>query len=61
MDLPVFVEFFQGLAAANAKIFGDLGKELGRAVQGKAEELLGTTINVEAKDDVVNKDQPTDG
>ena len=42
MDLPTFIEFFKGLAEANSKVFGDLGKELGRAVQDKAGELFGT-------------------
>jgi hypothetical protein len=56
MDLPTFVEFLKGLAEANAKVFGDLGKELGRAVQDKAGELLGTTL--EANE---SEEQTTDG
>jgi hypothetical protein len=56
MDLPTFVEFLKGLAEANAKVFGDLGKELGRAVQDKAGELLGTTL--EANE---SAEQTTDG
>jgi hypothetical protein len=56
MDFPTFIEVLKGVAAANAKVFGDLGKGLGRAVQEKAEELLG-------KENVVAspEDQPTDG
>ena len=41
MDLAVFMQFVSGMAAANAKLFGDLGKTLGRAVQDQAEKLLG--------------------
>lgn len=41
MDIPVFIEFLKGLAAANAKVFGDLGNGIGRAVQARAKELLG--------------------
>lgn len=41
MEIPVFVEFLLGLAQANAKVFGDLGKEIGRAVQERAGSLLG--------------------
>jgi hypothetical protein len=57
MDVPTFVEFFRGLAAANAKVFGDLGKELGRAVQEKAEELLGSKAN----EDESPEEPPQDG
>lgn len=57
LDIPTFIEFLKGLFEANAKVFGDLGKGLGRAVQDKAEELLGSAISVEAK----NEEQPTDG
>lgn len=41
MDPPTLMQFIGGLAEANAKVFGDLGKGLGQAVQAKAEELLG--------------------
>ena len=57
MDVPTLIEFLKGLAAANAKVFGDLGKGLGRAVQDKAKELLGGEVTVEAK----NEEPPTDG
>lgn len=57
MDVPTFVEFFKGLAEANAKVFGDLGKELGRAVQDKAGELFGSKESA----DESQEDQPTDG
>lgn len=62
MDVPTLIEFLKGLAEANAKVFGDLGKGLGRAVQDKAQELLGGNIEVEvvAKDEA-SEDQPTDG
>ena len=56
MDIATFVEFLKGLAEANAKVFGDLGKELGLAVQVQAEKLLGT-VNAEAN----TEDPPTDG
>jgi len=64
MDLPIFIEFFRGLAEANAKVFGDLGKELGRAVQDKAGELLGTTVvGVVSEEPEANaeEDHSTDG
>jgi hypothetical protein len=48
MEVPVFIEFVKGLAAANARIFGDLGKGIGRAVQAKADELLGEIEGREA-------------
>lgn len=60
MDLPTFIEFLRGLAAANAKVFGDLGKELGRAVQDKAKELLGTGAE-DPDEEEPNEEQPTDG
>lgn len=57
MDVPTLVLFLKGLAKANAEVFGDLGKALGRAAQSKAEELFGGQVNVEVR----NEDQPTDG
>ena len=56
MDLPTLILFLQGLAMANAKVFGDLGKGLGRAVQTQAEKLLG-----KVRDEDANEDPPTDG
>lgn len=41
MDIPFYVEFIKGLFAANQKLLGGLGKELGRAAQEKADEVLG--------------------
>ena len=55
MDVATFIMFLRGLAEANAKVFGDLGKGLGLAVQAKADELLG---KVSAP---VTEDPPTDG
>ena len=60
MDVATLPLFLSGLAEANAKVFGDLGKGLGRAVQDKAQELLGG-ITVEAKDETSNEEPPTDG
>lgn len=54
MDVPTFIQFLIGLAAANAKVFGDLGKELSRAFQAKAGELLGTKAPA-------SEARPTDG
>lgn len=59
MDIPTFIEFLKGLAEANSKVFGDLGKELGRAVQGKAGELLGKLGTEESAE--ASEEQPTDG
>ncbi len=56
MDPPTLTQFLQGLAMANAKVFGDLGKELRQAVQAKAEELLGKAAPKESPED-----QQTDG
>lgn len=41
MDVATFIEVVKGVASANAKVFGDLGKGLGQAVQDQAEKLLG--------------------
>ena len=41
MDTITFVEHMRGLAAANAKVFGDLGNFVRRAVRQKAGDLLG--------------------
>lgn len=48
MDAPVFVQFVMGMATANARVFGDLGKALGRAVQKQAVGLLGANEAPEA-------------
>ena len=60
MDVPTLIEFLKGLAEANAKVFGDLGKGLGRAAQAKAKELLGEEVDVEARVKA-SEEQPTDG
>ncbi len=60
MDLPTLIDFLRGLAEANAKVFGDLGKGLGRAVQDKAGELLGTIGLPEVSPDV-DEELTTDG
>jgi len=41
MDLPVFVEFLRGLAEANTKTFGDLGKRLRDFLVNAAPGLVG--------------------
>ncbi len=56
MDPPTLAQFLQGLAMANAKVFGDLGKGLGRAVQEQAEKLLG-----KSSEEKQTETPPTDG
>lgn len=51
MDPPTLTQFLQGLAMANAKVFGDLGKALGRAVQDKTDQLLGKDNEQEKSED----------
>ncbi len=41
LEIPVYIQFIRGLFEANQNIVGDLGKGLGRAVQERAEEMLG--------------------
>lgn len=50
MDPPTLTQFLQGLALANAKVFGDLGKGLGRAVQDQAARLLGKVNEQDPKE-----------
>ncbi len=40
MDWSIFAKFLKGMFEANAKTFGDLGKQLAQAVQGRAAQLL---------------------
>lgn len=56
MDAPILVQFLRGLMRANGRMFGDLGKELGRVVRQKAAELLGEDGEAPSPDP-----QPVDG
>lgn len=40
MDMSTYIELLTGMAKANAKVFGDLGKGLFRAFKAKAEGLI---------------------